>query len=229
LIGAEDALRRALQASGGLLDPVAQGGLSAFNLQGAQSGALGPEAQQQAFSNFQASPGQDFLRNRAEQSLLRNQAAIGGLGGGNVRSALQEQAIGLASQDFGNQFDRLGQLSSFGLPALGQQSSQAFQTGQSLAGGRTRAGEQIAGQIGNTSSALANLANQQGGGLSDILGAGGGNLANILSGAGQAQGASQEQLAALLAQISTGGQPGVQQTPSQLGNISNVLDLLRTL
>ncbi len=260
LLGSEEALRRALEGSTGAIetgiargaeitDPFTQGGTQAFNLQGALSGALGPQAQQQAFADFQASPGQEFLTGEAERSLLRNQAAIGGLGGGNVRSALQEQAIGLAAQDFGNQFGRLGQVSGLGAQLAGQQAGAnvaggqnlanlAFGTGQTLAGGRTRAGEQIAGQIGATTSALANLAAQQGGGLSDILGAGGGNLANLLSGAGQAQGTSQEQLAAILANIATGqgsqiaglpGVPGVQQTTGQLGNIANLITAFGTL
>ena len=260
LLGSEDALRRAL--AGGVagietglgqatqtLAPFTEGGQQAFGLQAALSGAQGAPAQQQAFGQFQASPGQQFLRDEAEQALLRNQSAIGGLGGGNVRGALQEQAIGLAAQDFGNQFSRLGQVAGLGGALAGQQAgigfgagrdvgNLAFQTGQNLATGRTRAAEQIAGQVGGTTSALANLTAQQGAGLSDIIGSGAGNIANLLSGAGQAQGLSQEQLAAILANISTGqgtqiaglpGIPGVTQTEAQLGNIGNLITAFGTL
>lgn len=69
----------------------------AFQLEQALTGVLGPEAQQEAFTNFLESPGQEFLRKEQEQALLRNEAAIGGLGGGRVRTALQEQAFGRAS------------------------------------------------------------------------------------------------------------------------------------
>ena len=230
--GAEDALQRGLTASGGLVEPFAQGGRSAFELQTALTGAGGPEAQSAAFANFKSSPGQQFLRDRAEQSLLRNQSAIGGIGGGNVRRALQEQAVGLASQDFGNQFNRLGTLSNLGSQAAGLQSGQAFTTGRDLASGRTRAGENIASAIGDTTSALANLQSRQGQGISDLIGSGGGNLANLLSGAGAAQGGSQQQLATLLANLSVGqgsqiaglpGIGGIQETGGQLDNISKVL------
>lgn len=237
LIGAELAQRGGLQgALAGLtqgigqgrtdVQPFAQAGRGAIDLQAALSGAGGIPAQQQAFAQFQESPGQQFLRDRAEQALLRNQAAIGGLGGGNVRSALQEQAIGLAQQDFGNQFARLGQVSGQGLQAAGLQAGLAgqggqtaadlaFRTGQSLAGGRTRAGEQIAGRVGETTSALANLISQQGAGVSDVLGGATGNLANLLAGAGAGQAASQTELARLLANIAAmqgsqaGGLPGI--------------------
>lgn len=49
--------------------------------------------------------------------MLRNQAAIGGLGGGNVRTALQEQAFGIASQQLGERKDRLAGLAGAGLSA----------------------------------------------------------------------------------------------------------------
>lgn len=260
LRGSEEALRRGLSGAlqgieagairgTGTLQPFVGGGQQAFERQTALSGAGGAPAQAEAFESFIASPGQQFLRDAAERALLRNQAAIGGLGGGNVRGALQEQAIGLAAQDFGEQFGRLGQVAGLGGQLAGQQAGLefgegrdvgqlAFQTGQTLASGRQRAGEQIAGQIGGTTSALANLTAQQGAGLADILGAGGGSLANILSGAGQAQALSQQQLATLLANISTGqgsqlaslpGIPGVQQTPSRIGDIGNIVTALGTL
>ena len=81
--------------------------------------ALSPQQQQQqAFDKFNDSPGQQFLRDRAQKNLLRNSAAIGGLGGGNVRSALVQQGIGFAQQDFQNQFARLGQLAGQGQAAV---------------------------------------------------------------------------------------------------------------
>ena len=48
------------------------------------------EQQQQAFAAFSESPGQRFLRDRQEKALLRNAASIGGLRGGNVRTAQQQ-------------------------------------------------------------------------------------------------------------------------------------------
>jgi len=101
-----------------LLGPSAEGGDLARQQQLALLGLLGPEAQQQAQEQFQESPGQQFIRERQQRALVRNQAAIGGLGGGNIRTALQEQAAGFAQQDFANQFSRLG-----GLAAAGQEAA----------------------------------------------------------------------------------------------------------
>lgn len=103
------------------LQPYAQTGQKAFDQQAALSGAMGADAQREAYANFNESPGQQYLRSRAEQALLRNSAALGGLGGGRVRQELQRQAIGEASQDFNNSFNRLGSVAQGGLAASGQQ------------------------------------------------------------------------------------------------------------
>lgn len=236
LIGSEQALQQGL---GGSLDLIARGfapfvdpGVSAFERQAAQAGALGPEQQRQAFAEFTASPGQAFLREQGEQALLRNQAAIGGIGGGNVRSELQRQGIGFAAQDFGNQFDRLGALSRIGADLTGRGVSQGaqniFQTGGALAGGRTRAGEQIAGQVASTTSALADLLARQGAGGADIIGAGTGDIADILATAGTEEAGARQDLGALLAELSSraGGQvaglPGLPGLRRREGVLSSI-------
>lgn len=264
LIGSEQALRSGLQGSlagitegldragesiaqgQSFLQPFAGAGGQAIGLQAALSGASGSDAQQQAFSNFNSSPGQNFLRNRGERALLRNSGAIGGLGGGRVRQALTEHGIGTAQQDFSNQFQRLGQISGMGLQGAGQQaglSAQlagdqalggrtaggfAFGTGQALSAGRQDAASQIAQAIGGTTQGLANLQQQQGAGQADIIGSTTGNLANILAGAGQQQAGGQTQLATLLANLATQqgsqtaglpGIPGIQQTQGLLSGL----------
>lgn len=97
--------------------PIQEAGNLARQAQQDLLGLSGAEAQSNAFSQFDSSPGQQFLRDRAQKNLLRNSAAIGGLGGGNVRSALVQQGIGFAQQDFQNQFGRLGQLAGQGQAA----------------------------------------------------------------------------------------------------------------
>jgi len=114
---AEAEQRRQLEESRERADPFREAGLSALSQQQALLGLSGTEAQQQALDQFQESPGQAFLRERGEQSLLRSSAAIGGLGGGQVRSALQQQGIGFAQQDLQNQLAQLGVISGRGLTA----------------------------------------------------------------------------------------------------------------
>ena len=93
------------------------------------------EQQQQAFDQFNESPGQKFLRDRAQKNLVRNASAIGGLGGGNVRSALVQQGVGFAQQDFENQFGRLGQIAGQGQAATTNIGQFGQQAAQGIAGG----------------------------------------------------------------------------------------------
>jgi hypothetical protein len=120
--------RRQFDLNRGDLEPRIQGGNQAFQAQQALLGQSGQAAQDEAYGNIQESAGQRFLRDRQQRALLRNSSAIGGLGGGNVRTALQEQAVGFAQQDINNQFGRLGQLAGQGQNAAnvsGQAGSQS--------------------------------------------------------------------------------------------------------
>lgn len=305
-------VNEAINQGVGAFSPYMQHGGAAYQQQAALSGALGPEAQKAAFARFTESPGQAFLREQAERGLLRNQAAIGGLGGGRVMQELQRQAMGLAAQDFDNQFNRLGQVTGTGMQAAGQvgqlrgqqaglaqglniargqagtqanianaqmaqqqqqmraglwetganlaarlgetMAGQSFQGGQNRAGYignvgqalggatmdvagnlanlRTRAGEQIAGNVAGTSGNIAQMLANQGLNMSQLVGSGAGNIAQLLQGYGQESALSQQQLAAILANLATGqgsqvaGLPsaaGLYQTPNYMGMTSNLL------
>jgi len=136
------------------LQPFISAGTSALDEQQALLGLNGVSAQKQAFSQFTDSPGQAFLRERGERALLQNAAAIGGLGGGNVRSALQEQGIGFAQQQLNNQMAQLAGISGTGnntanqLGVIGANTANAI--GQNLqAGGAARSSGILAAQQAN--------------------------------------------------------------------------------
>lgn len=148
----------------------------AYTAQAALSGAMGPQQQQQAFSEFQSSPGQQYLQQQGEQALLRNQAAIGGLGGGNVRQELMRQGIGMAAQDFGNQFNRLGQVAGTGL--------QAAQSAAQLRGAEAGLIGDFAGQESSRRMAGASLTGQIGQSLANLGQTGGLTAAQLASQAG---------------------------------------------
>jgi len=97
------------------LSPYIKAGQGALHEQQAALGLLGPTKQKVVFDRFTESPGQQFLRERGEQALLRNASAIGGLGGGNVRSALQQQGIGFAQQQFDQQMAQIAGISGTGV------------------------------------------------------------------------------------------------------------------
>ena len=155
---AQDAINQQFGQATGQLQPFAEGGGQAFQQQLALSGALGPEAAQQAFANFQASPGQDFLQEAGARQVNRAASAGGGLQSGSVLAELQRQGQGLAQQDFQNQFNRLGQLGQQGQQASGNIAQLLAQQGGSLAN-----------ILQGTSGSQANLLNQLGGGAANLI------------------------------------------------------------
>lgn len=114
------ALKFGQQQQTAQLTPFSEAGVESLNRQRALLGFGGEEQQQAAFAAFGNSPGQQFLRERAQKNLLRNAASIGGVGGGRVRSALVEQGAGFAAQDFANEFGRLQNLTSGGQAAASE-------------------------------------------------------------------------------------------------------------
>jgi hypothetical protein len=102
------------------LDPYSQAGQAASQQRAGMLGLGTPQEQRAAEARFTESPGQRFLRERQEKALLRNAAAMGGLGGGNVRTALQEQAFNIAQTDRDRYLAQLGAVSGEGMQASGQ-------------------------------------------------------------------------------------------------------------
>lgn len=102
------------------LDPYSQAGQAASTQRAGMLGLGTPEEQREAESRFTESPGQRFLRERQEKTIMRTAAARGGLGGGNVMTALQEQAFGRAQTARQQYLSNLGQVSGEGMKASGQ-------------------------------------------------------------------------------------------------------------
>ncbi len=145
------------------LNPYAESGQQANQLQMAFSGALGPEAQAQAFENYRNSPGVDFMVGEGERAITRNAAATGGGQGGNVMRELMRFGTGVAMQDFGNQYDRLQGLSTQGLNARMTQAGMRGQEANIATSlGTTGAGIQAQGGL-SMGGIASNLASQAGG------------------------------------------------------------------
>jgi len=101
------------------LAPRREAGLRALDRQQAFTGLLGPEAQQQAFDQFASSPGQQFLQEQGLR-LLGTSSGVTGAGGGERLRELTRFGQGLASQEFGTLFNRLGGISGAGQAATAQ-------------------------------------------------------------------------------------------------------------
>ncbi len=146
------------------LAPTIEAGNLARDQQTALLGLDGEEAQQTAVDSINESPAQEFIRKRAQRNLLQNSAAIGGIGGGNVRTALAQQGAGFAAQDTENQFNRLQQLSSPGTATATNLGQFGQQTAQSVAQGINRSAEAQASGILGAGQARAQ-------GISSLIGA----------------------------------------------------------
>lgn len=154
------------------LAPFLEAGRGALGSELALLGLSGQGAQQQALDDFSLRPDQQFIQQQGEQALLRNQAAIGGLGGGNVQRELQSFGQGTASQALSEQLNRLASLRGGGQTAttnLGQLGQTSATNISNLLG---QAGSAKASGILGQQQADAGLANQALGIGSLLLGGG---------------------------------------------------------
>jgi hypothetical protein len=95
------------------LQPFYEEAVPAIGLQAALAGARGPEAQREAFQQFQDSPGTQFLREQGLR-MIASQGGAQGLGGGERLREINRFGQGLAMQGLQDQFNRLGVISGQG-------------------------------------------------------------------------------------------------------------------
>lgn len=124
-------IQTAQQAAAGYLDPFYQAGTAGL-------GQLQQLAMGQGVPEFLATnPAYQFRQQEAQKALERSAASRGGLLSGQFAKALQERSQGLASEEFGNAFNRLS-----GVVGMGQNA------GQQLSSLRERTGERMLTNIG---------------------------------------------------------------------------------
>lgn len=144
------------QTAGGTLSPVAQMAQPYLDEQSALLGMQGTDARNAALSRVS-----DPLAAEQERALLRNNAALGGVGG-NILSQLAEQTRARTEANIGN---RLGQLSSASLPALNalqNLSNLQLNRGLNLSDIARTTGSDLSRMETNRRQALANLEIGQG-------------------------------------------------------------------
>jgi hypothetical protein len=122
-----------------------------------------------SMSDFQEDPGYQFRLSQGTKALERSAAARGGLISGNTGGALQNYGQGLASQEYGNAFNRyqtnranqlqpLGSLLASGQSAAANQGSAAGQYGVNAGNAYMAAGNAIgAGQLGSANSLASGI------------------------------------------------------------------------
>jgi len=102
------------------------------------TGANGPEGQARARALFNTDPGYQFARDEALQATQRATGTGGFQGSGNVLTALEDRASGLAQQQYGNWAQRLAQFLPYSLSGASL-----------LSGAQTGQGNALAGLYGN--------------------------------------------------------------------------------
>lgn len=132
---ATKAQKQAASQSAQQLSPYAQAGLGSLQQQQALSGALGPEAQAQAYAALQDSPAFQAMLAQGENSILQNASATGGLRGGNTQGALAQFAPQMLGQFAQQQYNNLGGITSLGQNAAAGVGNYGMQAGQAAAEG----------------------------------------------------------------------------------------------
>lgn len=141
--------QRQFDAITSMMSPYLEAGTSALSAQQALTGLGGPEAQQQAIAQLQASPQYEALVGSGEEAMLQRASATGGLRGGDMQGALAQFRPQILSQLIESQYGKLGGMSQLGQSSAGLQASAGQATGSNIANllqqqGAATAGGQIA-------------------------------------------------------------------------------------
>jgi hypothetical protein len=186
------AQRAALAQARTDLDPWRTQGANALTVASNLSGANGPEAAALAQQDFFTSPGYQFRLDEGMREVDAGAAAKGMLRSGATLKGEQRFAQGLASEEFGNYYQRLNDLSKIGLqsalPTANAEMQAGTNIGNAYLGTAGRLGDTYTGsaaRIGNaytgTAQDMANTEVSRGGAEASIYGnmaQGVGNAAN---------------------------------------------------
>jgi len=170
------------------LQQYAQGGIDAFGMQQALSGAQGPEAQQAAYDQVSQDPAVTEMMRQGEEAILSNASATGGLRGGNTQGALAQFRPGILSNAINQKYNQLGGLSQIGSGMSQYLAGAGGNVASSLYSGAQNATGQLA-NIGQASAAgQANAAQNFGVNASNLMAEKGAALAGgqMASGSGAA-------------------------------------------
>ena len=130
-----------------MMAPYVGAGAPALGMQQNLLGMNGQQAQQDFYSNVQASPEYAAMIQQGENAMLQNASATGGLRGGNTQGALAQFRPQILNQLINQQYARLGGLAASGQNAAAMQGT----AGQNFA-------NQASAQYGNIGSAQAGAA-----------------------------------------------------------------------
>jgi hypothetical protein len=163
-----------------------QGAPDMIGVQGAPD-RFGSYARQPTLAEIQMDPGYEFRRQQGEQALQRSiSAGLGGASrGGGALKAMADYSQGLASQEYGNAYNRFMANRAQTMQALQGMGAQGQGAANVMTGAAGNLGTGAASLFGSQGTNLANIYGQQGQNVANVYGALAPNLANIYGTTGQ--------------------------------------------
>lgn len=140
------------------LNPILETGTKANKLYAAYTGALGPEAQREAFASFEHDPGFAAELEGGVNALDRSATARGGLYSGAAMKAVHDYGRTKIGESFDRRMNMLSPLASQGAGAAGAAAGIASNTGNTLGNLSFGLGQQKASNAINRGNALASTA-----------------------------------------------------------------------
>lgn len=178
--GIDEGTERAL----GFFQPYAEAGDAAIKELADIQGLNGTDAQEAARARFRTDPGYAFRVSESAKAIENSAAARGGLQSGTTLKALQDRSQDLASQEFGNYFNRTAGLADVGFNAAGQRAGITERGTGQRTNVLSQAGRDRADIITGTAGRISGVEDLASGRNADIIGTSGARRADIRTNAG---------------------------------------------
>lgn len=157
--------RRQFDLSQQLVQPYVNAGNGALGQQQNLLGLNGFGAQQNAINDLQNSPFLQSMYRQAENALLQNASATGGLRGGNIQGALADNRMNMLNTAYQNQMQNLGNLVTLGQNSATNTGTNAMAMANNISNLNTNVGQAQAGYALARGQATQNLMGNVMGGL----------------------------------------------------------------
>lgn len=157
--------RRQFDISQQLVQPYVNAGVGALSQQQDLMGLNGTSAQQVAINNLQNSPFLQSMYKQAENALLQNASATGGLRGGNIQGALADNRMNMLNAAYTNQLQNLGNLVTLGQNSATNTGTNAMAMANNISNLNTNVGQVQAGYALARGQATQNMLGSLMGGL----------------------------------------------------------------
>jgi hypothetical protein len=144
---------------------------------GGMGGAAGSNALNFDYGGFKETPGYQFRVDQGRQAIERSAAARGGLNSGATMRALQGYGQGMAADEYGTFYNRLGAMSGTGQTQVNSLASLGANSAANQGNSLMQAGNARASGYANQANIFGGAASQIAGGIGNYIGSRGPTLA----------------------------------------------------